>query len=296
MSLLSSLLGVAGLASVPSVRIAPGVDMPLLNFGFQKDHAAAIRLGVRGIDTALVYGDHQQREVGRAVAESGVDRTEFFVTTKIPCCPGNDFTNRSATCRRKRDPNADVEHDLKMLGMEYVDLLLLHWPCDDPKETLAVYRSLEAYAAAGKARAIGVSNFNASQLATLRAEVLASPPAVDQCGFSIAGHTDSTWGRDDATHAACAASNCTYSAYSPLGGWAKGGTSHVLNDPTVKSVAAAHNRSTAQVALRWVVQQGIVAVTSSDNLDHIQGDLEVFDFALTDEEMTTLAQVQLALM
>ena len=75
-------------------------------------------------------------------------------------------------------------------------------------------------------------------------------PAINQCGFSIAGHSEDLWGRDDATATLCAAHNITYSAYSPLGGWAKGGTSHVLNDPTVNAVAAAHNTTAAAVALR----------------------------------------------
>ena len=89
----------------------------------------------------------------------------------------------------------------------------------------------------------------------------------------------------------CEASGIKYSAYSPLGGWAKGGTSHVLNDPTVNAVAKAHNVSAAQVALRWVVQKGVIAVTSSDKIEHIQGDLDIFTFMLNDTEMTQLANV-----
>ena len=108
---------------------------------------------------------------------------------------------------------------------------------------------------------------------------------------SIAGHTEDLWGRDDATREFCEASGIKYSAYSPLGGWAKGGTSHVLNDPTVNAVAKAHNVSAAQVALRWVVQKGVIAVTSSDKIEHIQGDLDIFTFMLNDTEMTQLAHV-----
>ena len=93
-------------ALVPTTPIAPGVTMPMRNLGLQKDHSAAIRLGVRGIDTADVYGDAQQREVGRAVRESGIPREDFFITTKIPCCPGLKFTNNSANCNYRRDPKA----------------------------------------------------------------------------------------------------------------------------------------------------------------------------------------------
>ena len=276
---------------VPRVEIAPGVRMPLLNFGVQPDHAAAIRLGVRGLDTANVYGDQQQREVGRAVRESGIPREEFFVTSKIPCCPGLQFTKGAPNCDHPRDPAADAAHDFDVLGLEYVDLMLLHWPCDTLKDTLAAYRALESLVAHGQARAIGVSNFNASALDALLAQPLEMRPVVDQVGYSIAGHSDSAWGRDDGSRKACVAANCTFSAYSPLGGWAKGGTSHVLGDPTVRAVAAAHNRSAAQVALRWVVQQGIVAVTSSEKIEHVASDLAIFDFSLTDAEMAELEKV-----
>lgn len=164
-----------------------------------------------------------------------------------------------------------------------------------------------------------MSNFNASALEKLLARVEIKP-SVNQCAFSIAGHTDSLWGRDDATkvrarvrpasvrpsvhrplstaappsQAFCDAHNITYSAYSPLGGWAKHGTGHVLNDPTVKGVAAAHNTTTAAIALRWVTQQGIVAVTSSDKASHIEGDLASFGVELSAEEVAKLAQVQYA--
>lgn len=280
------------LSAVPTVPIAPGVNQPLLNFGFQQNHSDAIKLGVRGIDTANVYGDPQQQEVGRAVRESGIPRDEFFITSKIPCCPGKDFTGDADNCNYTRNATDDAQHDFDMLGLDYVDLMLMHWPCDDPADTLAVYRTLEALQQSGKARAIGVSNFNSSALKMLHAADLKVRPVVDQCGYSIAGHTDPQWGRDDASRDYCFSEHCTFTAYSPLGGWAKGGTSHVLNDPTVVAVAAAHNRSTAQVALRWVVQQGIIAVTSSDKLDHIASDLEVFDFQLTDEEMQELAKLE----
>lgn len=114
----------------------------------------------------------------------------------------------------------------------------------------------------------------------------------ESSGFSIAGHSDSLWGRDDATKAWCDAHNITYSAYSPLGGYTKKGTGHVLSDPTVKAVAAAHNTSAAAVALRFVTQQGIIAVTSSDKASHIEGDLASFALTLSTEEMAKLAAVK----
>ena len=287
--MLSSLLVTC--ASVPRVSIAPGVEMPLLNFGFQKDHAAAIKLGVRGLDTALTYGDAQQQEVGKAVRESGVARSELFVTSKIPCCP-SPFTSRLCATT---SPNAtaNVLHDLEMLGLSYVDLMLVHWPCGSFAESVATYKAIEPLVMSGQARAIGISNFNASAIEALL-PLIHVKPAVNQCGFSISGHDESTslWGRDDDTQRACVKHGITYSAYSPLGGVAKHGTGHVLKDPTVNAVAKAHNRSAAQVALRWVTQKGVVAVTSSNEIAHVESDLQTFDFTLTSSEMSELAKVQ----
>lgn len=189
------------------------------------------------------------------------------------------------------DPSKAVAHDFDMLGLEYIDLMLIHWPCDDLEATVATYKAMEPYAKAGRIKALGISNFNASALAALLPRVDVKP-SVDQCAFSIAGHTESLWGRDDETKDFCAAHGVTYAAYSPLGGWAKHGTGHVLNDPTVKGVATKYNTSAAAVALRWVTQQGVVAVTSSDKPSHISGDLASFAFNLTAAEVETLAQVQ----
>lgn len=294
--MLSLIMPVMSPSTVPTVEIAPNVNMPLLNFGVQKEHADAIRLGARGLDTALIYGDKQQAEVGRAVKESGIARERFFITTKVPCCPGSAFSpGIGITCLWQKNTTKDFLKDLDLLQTSYVDLLLMHWPCDDFEDTVRTYKALEPFVASGKARAIGVSNMNASAIIALLPRVSVKP-AINQCGYSIAGHSEATslWGRDDDTKAACEAHGITYSAYSPLGGWAKGGTGHVLNDPTVKAVASAHNSSAAQVALRWVTQQGVVAVTKSDKVSHLEGDLAIFEpgMVLTAEEMQRLSKVQ----
>jgi 2,5-diketo-D-gluconate reductase A len=289
----------ACLGTVPRIELAPGVLMPAINFGVQNNHSMAINLGARGLDTANVYGDSQQREVGdavRAAIASGIPRSELFVTTKIECCPGKAFAGDvkgAVLCAVKHDPIKNIQHNYDVLGLDYVDLMLLHWPCDDFEDSVATYKAMEPLVKAGKARAIGISNFNASAIEALMPRVSVRP-VINQCGYSVAGHFESTslWGRDDATQRACDAHNITFSAYSPLGGWAKGGTSHVLNDPTVNAVAQAHNVSAAAVALRWVTQQGIVAVTSSDKESHIAGDLASFDFDLTEDEIERLAKVE----
>ena len=105
--------------------------MPLMNFGFQKNHTLAFSLGARGIDTALVYGDPQQREVGEAVRAAvarGIPRSDIFVTSKIPCCPGKAFAGPTSVqqCRTLADPTKDVEHDFEMLGLDYIDRARFH--------------------------------------------------------------------------------------------------------------------------------------------------------------------------
>jgi diketogulonate reductase-like aldo/keto reductase len=177
-----------------------------------------------------------------------------------------------------------------------VDLLLLHWPCDDFAKTVAAYRMMEPLVEAGKARAIGVSNLNSTALNALL-KVAKVKPAVNQCGFSIGMRsnetgpqgTDNLWGRNDATVATCRAAGVAYSAYSPLGGWT--GAS-VLKNPAVLSVAATHNRSAAAVAIRWVTQQNISAVTAASKAEYAEEDAGIFDFELTSAEMQKLSAIK----
>jgi len=177
-----------------------------------------------------------------------------------------------------------VDEDLKEIGVDSVDLLLLHSPCDTIEQTWEAYFAMEDAYRSGKARAIGVSNFNASALAALLSSATVKP-AVNQCGFSIGGHSLPVLGRDLDTLRYCKAHGITYAAYSPLGGLSG---IHVLSNPDVAAVAKVHNKTTAQVALRWVVQQGIVATTSSSKAAYDKADLDIFGFALSDEEMSRL--------
>merc|ERR1719272_2395825 len=176
--------------------------------------------------------------------------------------------------------------DLKLLGP--VDLILLHWPCTTHEATLAAYSGLEDALAAGKTRAIGVSNFNATLLDALLPQMKVKP-AVNQCGHSIGAHNAShnpLLGGGDDTVKFCKANGISYSAYSPLGGLT--GTD-VFKDPTVIAVGKAHNVSPAQVALKWLVQQNITVVTAADNAEYIKEDIDLFSFELTVAEMATLA-------
>lgn len=269
-----------------TVTIAPGVEMPLLNFGVS-NRSLFIELGGRGLDTAWVYGDLDQAETGEAVRSSSLQRSELFVTTKIPCCPSSFITCNKSMGHEYADKQ--IQHDFDILGLDYVDLMLMHWPCENFEDTLFVYQRMEALLKKKKARAIGVSNFNATLLQALDSKVSVKP-VVNQVGFSVAGHAshETPWGRDDVSHAKAKELGITTMAYSPLGGVTR---VDVLHNPDVLAVAAAHNRSAAQVALRWLVQQGIAPVTSSNSAHHDVGDLQVFDFELTDAEVSRLALV-----
>jgi len=271
-------------ASVNSTEIAPGVMMPFINLGASRPSNVTLWLevGGTGIDTALTYGEEVQNSVRDAVSNSSLPRHQIFVTTKIPCCPP---VVPLPFCDVAHDPATDIQTDLTQLGVDYVDLMLLHWPCATMEETVAAYKEMEMMVARGTARAIGVSNFNASELSSLVAQTTVLP-AINQCGFSIGNHRNSSLGQDFGTVERCRELGVTYSAYSPLGGLSG---VDVLKDPDVIAIGKKYGKGPAQVALRWVVQQGIVAVTASDKITHDEQDLDVFEFALTDSEMALLA-------
>jgi len=275
LSLACSLAAVADVAVASgnaTIQIAPGVFMPMISVGHPDDGkrnetAAALawlRAGGRGIDTALDY--HNQAQVGAALRASGVARADVFVTTKIPCQPGTESAASKA-----------IREDLAQLELPYVDLLLIHFPCKRTVETQNVWRALQSAHANGLARAIGVSNFERADLDGVLS-IGGTPPAINQCQMSIGSH-------DDTTRAYGLAHNITYEAYSPL--------RHVdLTDSRLTAIATHHAVSSAQVALRWIYQQGVTIATSpGTSATFIQEDLALGSFALTDDEMTTLAQI-----
>lgn len=294
-------------SSVNYVEIAPGVRMPLLLNGITKDHGVWLAMGGRGIDTAFLYGDEQQAQVGTAIAESDVPRESIFLVTKVSCCP----TARCAKfCAKPPFPNsagefavlnatAMLEHSLQQLRQPYADLVLLHFPCEDFRDTAAMWEQLEEAHARGWARAIGVSNFNATLLRRLL-KVAKIKPAVVQNALSVAGHPpahrgaagpcqegDPLYGSDMETLRFARRHRIAFSAYSPLGSISKVG---VLDHPTVRRIAAANGRSAAQVALQWCAQQRIAAVTSTSNPRHVAEalDLDSQHWKLTRREMRTL--------
>ena len=280
-------------------EIAPNVTMPLVSNGIG-DHALWIRRGGRGIDTAYLYGDSEQRGVGKALRESGLDRVELFLTTKVTCCPTDRCNDVACGKDLVYDPESQISHSLELLGVDYVDLLLLHFPCSSFTDTLRAWRVLETAHKEGRARSIGVSNFNSTLLDRL-IESVEIVPAINQCAFSVAGHPASHQGRNKAcqegstlygsdmeTVETCKRLGITYAAYSPLGHISR---VHVLGNNVVKDIASLYNHTPAQTALRWVVQQGIPVITSSRNAQHMDEILCINDFSLSRDDMVLLKQV-----
>eukprot|EP00658_Telonema_sp_P-2_P015765 TRINITY_DN1608_c0_g4_i19.p1 TRINITY_DN1608_c0_g4~~TRINITY_DN1608_c0_g4_i19.p1 ORF type:complete len:291 (+),score=66.58 TRINITY_DN1608_c0_g4_i19:182-1054(+) len=272
-------------------QTSPRAPMPLVNLGgvdkFDPSNFSSwLALGGRGIDTALVYGDQTQAKVAAAIRASRVPRDEIFLTTKVPCCPMKQV---GAMCEGEFNGTTaqNIAKDVAILGAP-IDMLLLHWPCDQFEDTLKAYAGMEEALAQGLVRAIGVSNFDSALLKEFLPKVKVKP-AVNQCGHSIGSHNATRpFGGDDDTATFCAENGIVYSAYSPLGG-----LSHidVMHNPAVVATAKTHNVSTAQVALRWLVQQKIAVVTAANNPEYQKEDMDLFSFSLSDDEMRTLAAI-----
>jgi len=215
----------------------------------------ALELGYRHIDTAQAYGNEES--VGQALRESGVPREDVFITTKF--YPG------------RRDPVAEAERSLRRLGVDQVDLYLVHWPQRGP--TWA-WPGMERARERGLARSIGVSNFSTTYLDQVTAAGTVVP-AVNQVQFSP------FWYRRELL-AACARLGVAAQAYSPLG------TGRHLSDATVRRVAERAGRTPAQVLLRWSMQHGLPVIPKSTHRDRIEENARIFDFTLSDEDMAEL--------
>jgi diketogulonate reductase-like aldo/keto reductase len=279
-----------------TVEIAPGVAMPFANLGgsdgAQSNYTFGLDAGFRGFDTALSYtrGDVQPK-LGEAIRHSSIARSDLFVTTKIPCCPAASMGFQHYYCdghprsgsNLTATADADINLTLADIGIDYADLILLHWPCETIEETWATYNALEGALTDGRARAIGISNFNASAIDALLSGTSVKP-AFNQCGFSVGNHNshETSGGKDDVTRARCNALNITYGAYSPLN------HGKAMKDEVVLQIAKAHNVSGAVVALRWLVQAGHTFTTASMSEEYDVEDLSALDLVLTHEEMASL--------
>jgi 2,5-diketo-D-gluconate reductase A len=251
---------------VPGVRrLADGNHIPLLGLGVWQVPDGpecvnavrwALELGYRHIDTAQAYGNEES--VGRALRDSGVPREDVFITTKF-------------YPRRRGDPAAEAERSLRRLGVDQVDLYIIHWPEGGP--TWA-WPGMEKARKLGYARSIGVSNFSVEELDAVIGDAN-TPPAANQVQFS-------PFEFRHALLEACERAGVVLEAYSPLG------TGRHLRDATVTRIADRLGRTPAQVLLRWCIEREIPVIPKSTHRERIEENAQIFDFTLTAEDMVAL--------
>jgi 2,5-diketo-D-gluconate reductase A len=260
--------------SVPSLRLNDGHAIPQLGFGvFQIDPAEtaeavtrAFEAGYRHIDTAEMYGN--EAGVGEAVRASELAREELFITSKL-----NNGEHRPD------DARAAFARTLQELGLDYVDLFLIHWPLPTlyDGDYVSTWKTLEAFKADGRARSIGVSNFQVEHLERLAAECDVVP-AVNQIELH-------PYLLNEAVRAYGESHGIATEAWSPI---AKG---QVLDDPVVADIASAVERSPAQVVLRWHIQRGSIVFPKSTTPERIEENFRLFDFELDDVAMERLSSL-----
>lgn len=254
---------------VPQLPLNNGVTIPQLGFGtFLVPPAeaaqvtlAALDVGYRHLDTAQMYGN--EAGVGQAIRDSGLPRDEVFVTTKL----NNGFHERKAAL-------AAFDGSLTALGLEYVDLFLIHWPLPKRGQYVEAWAALVELLAQGRVRAIGVSNFHAAHLQQIIAATDVVP-AVNQ----IEVHP---YLRQDALRATNAELGIATEAWSPI---ARG---RVLADPVIEQIAQAHERTPAQVTLRWAIQRGDIVFPKSLHPDRMRENFDLFDFDLSPAAMAAI--------
>mmetsp|Transcript_53620 Transcript_53620/g.83519 ORF Transcript_53620/g.83519 Transcript_53620/m.83519 type:complete len:327 (+) Transcript_53620:37-1017(+) len=274
---------------VPTVKIAPGIQMPMLAFGSARTSFKTcsvqdgveqwLRLGGRHIDTADDYGT--QLDVGRAIKASGISRDEVFITTKIPGPIGKaNVTNKI------------LDTALPQLGVDYIDLVLIHFPCpaslftgcgkEYANERRDTYEGLAELRKQGRIRAVGVSNYGVDQVEEIF-HAFHEYPAVNQVQYHLAYHNDTLLRKmkDVGT---------VLEAWASLGGPTVHGKTPTipLSDPRLGKIAKKYNASSAQVIFRWETQKGVVPVTATCDQAHATGDLNSFFFKLSDEDIATL--------
>ncbi len=254
---------------VPSLALNNGVGMPVLGFGVyqippadtEPAVATALELGYRLLDTAASYGNEDA--VGRAVRSSGIDRGELFITTKLWIQEPGESNARAA-----------FERSLERLGLDYVDLYLIHQPLGD---YYSFWRAMEKLHADGLARAIGVANFYPDRLVDL-IEHNEITPAVNQIEVNpfFQRHADQDLMR---THRVQIES---------WGGFAEG-KNNLFTHPLLTEIGDLHGKSVAQVVLRWLIQRDVVTIPKSVRRERMEQNLDVFDFALSDDDMIRIA-------
>jgi 2,5-diketo-D-gluconate reductase A len=262
------------MTQVPNITLNTGAPMPQLGYGvFEMSNdevvepvLTALRAGYRSIDTAAVYGNEEG--VGKAIAESGLARAELFITTKL----WNEDQGYDSTLRA-------FDESLTRLGLDYVDLYLIHWPLPAKDKYVETWKAFQELHADGRAKAIGVSNFQIPHLRRLFEETDVVP-AVNQ----IELHPYLTQRQLRAFHAE---HGIVTEAWSPLGRH-----SGLLNDAVLSSLAEKYGKSAAQIVLRWHLQLGNVTIPKSATPSRIKENIDIFDFELADDDMATITALE----
>ncbi len=260
------------MSDIPTVTLNNGCGIPQLGFGvFQippkqtrEATLTALEIGYRHIDTAQMYGNEKQ--VGEAVAASGLDRGDVFVTSKL----NNSFHAREAAL-------AAFDRSLADLGFDYLDLFLIHWPLPQVGDFVETWRAMEEIYRSGRAKSIGVSNFQPHHLRRLLQDSTVVP-AVNQ----IEVHPYLT---QDALRTFGTEHGIVTEAWSPI---AQG---KVLDDPVITRIARAHERTPAQITLRWHLQRGDIVFPKSVTPSRVRENFEVFDFELPALDMLELGEL-----
>jgi 2,5-diketo-D-gluconate reductase A len=260
------------MSSVPSIKLNDGNAIPQLGFGVYQvrpdETAAAVRtaleIGYRHIDTAQMYGN--EKEVGQGIRDAGVDRGEVFVTSKL-----NNGYHRPDDARRAFDGT------LSALGFDHVDLFLIHWPLPTlyDGDFVSTWKALQEFAKDGRARSVGVSNFQVAHLQRLAQEA-ETVPAANQIEVHPYFSNDEVrgYGRQH---------GIATEAWSPI---AQG---KVLDDDAITRSAEAQHKTPAQVVLRWHIQRGDVVFPKSVHRERIKSNFEIFDFELSDADMDAIS-------
>ena len=260
-----------------TVKLNSGHEMPILGIGtFQLSNSQtensvywALKAGMRLIDTARIYGNEEGvgRGIRRAIKDGICKREEIFVTTKMWT---SYFSNGDAA----------VDASLKRLGLDYIDLMILHH--SQPRNDVDAYKAMERAVKAGKLRSIGLSNYYEPDDFDRLVKATSIKPSLLQ-------NETHPYHQSGKMKVHIAKYGTVMESWFPLGG--RGYTQTLFNDPTISAIAKAHGKSSAQIIIRWHLQAGNIAIPGSSNEKHIIEDASVWDFSLTDDEMSRMAAI-----
>lgn len=261
-----------------TVKLNSGYDMPVLGIGTfrlsqqQAENSVywALKAGMRLIDTASIYGNEEGvgRGIRRAVSEKICTREEIFVTTKMWT---SDFSNGDAA----------IDASLKRLGLDYIDLMILHH--SQPSNDVDAYKAMERAVKAGKLKSIGLSNYYEPKDFDRLVKTTSIRPALLQNETHL-------YHQSGTMKAHIAKYGTVMESWYPLGG--RGHTQELFNDPVISAIAKTHGKTSAQVILRWHIQAGNIAIPGSSNEQHIIEDAHIWDFSLTAAEMDRIAKME----